>query len=138
VGAETLVSPTLVVTGPLPAFPLLAALPDSGPVPVWTPALLAVPTLTAAVAAVVAQRRRPTVRWEEGALRGCAGGVLAGVVLGLFASLAGGAVGPGRMSDVAPLAFDVLVHAITALGLGGLVGGLAATWWQRRTIDRAS
>jgi hypothetical protein len=138
VGAGTLASPTLVVTGALPAFPLLAALPDSGPVPGWTPSLIAVPPLTAAVAAVLAQRRRPTVRWEEGALRGCAGGVLAGVVLGLFASIAGGAVGPGRMSDVAPLAFDVLVHAITALGIGGLVGGLAATWWQRRTFDRAS
>jgi hypothetical protein len=32
----------------------------------------------------------------------------------------------------------VLVHAITALGIGGLVGGLAMTWWQRRTFDRAA
>lgn len=137
VGAETLVSPTLVVTGALPAFPLLAALPDSGPVPGWTVGLIAVPPLVAAVATVLAQRRRPTVRWEEGALRGCAGGVLAGVVLGALAAVAGGAVGPGRMRDVSPLAFDVLVHAITALGIGGLVGGLAMTWWQRRTFDRA-
>ena len=79
----------------------------------------------------------PTVRWEEGALRGCAGGVLAGVVLGVFASVAGGAVGPGRMRVVEPLVFDVLVHAITALGIGGLLGGLVMTWWQRRTFERA-
>ena len=26
----------------------------------------------------------------------------------------------------------MLVHAITAFGIGGLVGGLAMTWWQRR------
>jgi len=26
----------------------------------------------------------------------------------------------------------VLVHAVTAFGIGGLVGGLAMTWWQRR------
>lgn len=136
VGAETLVSPTLVVTGPLPAFPLLAALPDSGPVPGWTVWLVGVPPVAAALGAALAQRRRPTVRWEEGALRGCAGGVLAGILLGWGASIAGGAVGPGRMRLVEPLAFDVLVHAITALGIGGLVGGLAMTWWQRHRAGR--
>ena len=138
VGAQTLVSPTVVVTGPLPAFPLLAALPDSGPVPAWTVALVGVPPLAAAVGAARAQRRRPTVRWEEGALRGCAGGVVAGVLLGWAATIAGGAVGPGRMRFVEPLAFDVLVHAITSLGIGGLVGGLAMTWWHRRTSTKAA
>ena len=49
-------------------------------------------------------------------------------------SLAGGAVGPGRMRDVAPYSFDVLLHAVTAFGVGGLLGGLAVTWWQRRTM----
>lgn len=132
VGAQTLVSPTVVVTGALPAFPMLAALPDSGPVPEWTPWLIAVPPLAAALGAALAQRRRPTLRWEEGALRGCAGGVAAGVLLGWLAALAGGAVGPGRMRLVGPLASEVLVHAITALGIGGLVGGLVMTWWQRR------
>jgi len=134
VGAQTLVSPTVVVTGALPAFPLLAALPDSGPVPSWTVWLLAVPPLAAALGAALAQRRRPTVRWEEGALRGCAGGVVAGLLLGWLATLAGGAVGPGRMRFVETLASDVLVHAITSLGIGGLVGGLLMTWWQRRTL----
>ncbi len=134
VGAQTLVSPTVVVTGALPAFPLLAALPDSGSVPGWAVGLVAVPPLAAALGAALAQRRRPTVRWEEGALRGCAGGVLAGVLLGWLGSLAGGAVGPGRMQLVGPLTFDLLVHAITALGIGGLIGGLVMTWWQRRTL----
>lgn len=133
-GAQTLVSPTVVVTGALPAFPLLAALPDSGPVPGWTVWLLGVPPIAAAVGAALAQRRRPTIRWDEGALRGCAGGVVAGLLLGWLATLAGGAVGPGRMRFVDPLASDVLVHAITSLGIGGLVGGLAMTWWQRRSI----
>jgi len=132
VGAQTLVSPTVVVTGPLPAFPLLAALPDSGPTPGWAVWLVALPALVAAVAAGRAQRRRPTLRWDRGALRGCAGGVAAGIVLGLLASIAGGAVGPGRMQVVGPAATDVLVHAVTAFGIGGLVGGLVMTWWQRR------
>jgi hypothetical protein len=136
VGAHTLVSPTLVVLGPLPLFPLLAALPDNGATPGWTAWLMAVPLVVAALAALRAQRRMPTLRWDEGALRGCAGGVLAGILFGLLASVAGGAVGPGRMRDVGPFAFDALVHAITAFGIGGLLGGLAMTWWQRRAARR--
>ena len=92
-----MVSPTAVVLGPLPMFPLLAALPDNGTPAAWTVWLMAVPPLLAALAAARAQRRHPTIRWEEGALRGCTGGVLAGVVVGILANLAGGAVGPGRM-----------------------------------------
>jgi len=129
---------TGVALGPLPMFPLLAALPDNGPVAGWTAGLMAVPPVVAAVAAVRAQRRHPTVRWEEGALRGCTGGVLAGVVTGLLATLAGGSAGPGRMTDVGPFSFDVLVHAITAFGIGGLFGGLVMTWWQRRALRRGS
>lgn len=136
VGAHTLVSPTVVVLGPLPMFPLLAALPDNGPTATWTAYLMALPLLVAAFAAIRSQRRIPTLRWDEGALRGCAGGVLAGVLFGLLAAVSGGAVGPGRMQFVGPFPFDVLVHAITAFGIGGLLGGLAMTWWQRRAARR--
>jgi hypothetical protein len=38
------------------------------------------------------------------------------------------------MSDVGPPAFSVLVHAITSFGVGGILGGLAMTWWQRRGV----
>jgi Family of unknown function (DUF6350) len=138
VGVDTLVSPTLVSVGPLPMFPLLAALPDAGPTPAWTTYLVGIAPVVAALAAVRSQRRNPTLRWDEGALRGCAGGVLAGVLLGALAAIAGGAVGPGRMTEVGPFAFDVMVHAITALGVGGLVGGLLMTWWQRRMARRAA
>ncbi len=138
VGLNTMVSPTVVSLGALPMFPLLAALPANGPTPGWTPWLMAVPPVVAALAAARAQRRHRTVRWEEGALRGCTGGVLAGIVLGLLAIVAGGAVGPGRMRSVEPFASDVLVHAITSFGIGGLMGGLAMTWWHRRAVRRAT
>ena len=116
-------------------FPLLAALPDTGPTPGWAAALVGVGPLVGVVGAMRAQRAHPTYRWEEGALHGCGGGMLAGALFGLLSVLAGGAVGPGRMTDVGPLAGSVLVHAVTAFGIGGLLGGLVATWWQRRGLE---
>ena len=138
VGAGTLVSPSAVVIGPLPMFPMLAALPDEGPTPAWTTYLMVAPVLLAALVVARVQRSRPTLRFDEGALRGCVGGALAGVVFAAMAAVAGGAVGPGRMRVVGPVALDVLVHAVTAFGIGGLLGGLAMTWWQRRPLVRAA
>ncbi len=132
VGTGTLVSPTAVVLGPLPLFPLLAALPDAGTPRAWTAALLGVPPVVAAVGAIRAQRRHPTTRWDQGALRGCVGGVLAAVAFALLAHLAGGSVGPGRMQEVAPFASSALAYAVAAFGVGGAVGGLLATAWERR------
>lgn len=140
VGAGTLVSPTLVQLGPVPMFPLLAALPDDGPTPGWTAYAVAIPPLVALVGAIWAQRRTPTLRWEEGPLRGGVGGVLAGILVGVLAGLSNGAVGPGRMRLVGPDGLDVLVHAVTACGIGGLLGGVLITAWQRRAArhgDRA-
>ncbi|WP_372735113.1 DUF6350 family protein [Nocardioides sp.] len=137
VGVGTLVSPAQVTVGALPLFPLLAALPDPGPTPGWTLWLVAVPPAVAALGVARALRRRPTLRYDEGALFGCAGGMIAGVGFAVLAAVAGGRVGPGRMSDVGPLVGPVLVHAITAFGIGGLIGGLAITWWQRRATIRA-
>lgn len=134
VGTGTLVSPGTVVLGALPAFPMLAALPDDGPTPGWTRLLAVLPLLLAAGVAAWSQWQWPTAYYAEGAVRGAAGGVAAAVVLAVATSLAGGAVGPGRMRDVAPYTFDVLLHGITMFGLGGLLGGLAVTWWQRRTM----
>lgn len=135
VGTGTLVAPSAVVLGPLPLVPVLAALPDDGPSASWTAWLIVLPPLVAFVAVLLAQRLNPTTRYDEGATRGCAGGVLAGLGFGLFAALAGGAVGPGRMRDVAPYAFDSMLHAVTSFGIGGLLGGLAITWWQRRSMQ---
>lgn len=131
VGTGTTVSSTLVVLGPLPMFPLLAALPDQGPVPWWTEWLMCVPVLVAAVMAARVQRDRPVLAWDQAAIRGCAGGITAGVALALLTSVAGGAVGPGRMRDVGPYTFDVLLHAVTSFGVGGIVGALLVCWWQR-------
>lgn len=134
VGTGTVVSPTLVALGPVPMFPLLAALPDNGPTPGWTPALLGVPVLCALLGVAWGHHRDPSTAWDQGAVRGVTAGVGAAVVIGLLCAVAGGAVGPGRMADVGPFVGDVFVHAIVSLGLGGLLGGLLATWWHRRRL----
>jgi len=136
VGSHTLVTPTAVVLGPLPMFPLLAALPDDGATPGWTPALLALPPLLAAVVVFRTLRRYPTSRWDEAALRGVGAGLGCAVAFALLAALAGGAVGPGRMADVGPFVFQVLLHGIATFGIGGLLGGLLATWRHRSTVQR--
>ena len=133
VGAHTLVSPTAVVLGPLPLFPLLAALPGTGPTPGWTVALLALPPLLAAVAVHRTLMRYPTPRWDDAALRGVGAGLGCAVVFAVLASLSGGAIGPGRMAEVGPFAFQVLLHGIATFGLGGLLGSMTATWRVRRS-----
>ena len=118
-------------------FPLLAALPDDGA----DAGLDAVPDDGAAAgrgrwrwrAAPAATRR---CAGTTAPLRGCAGGMLAGLLFGILAALAGGAVGPGPDAATSGRSRSTsLVHAVTAFGIGGLVGGLVVTWWQRRAAD---
>jgi hypothetical protein len=132
VGTHTVVTPTGVVLGPLPMFPLFAALPDNGPTPAWQVALLAVPPLLAALAVYRTLGRYPTSRWDEAALRGAGAGLLGAVAFAALATLAGGVVGPGRMTEVGPFVFPVLLHGIATFGIGGLLGSLAATLRHRR------
>jgi hypothetical protein len=132
VGTGTVVSPSAVVLGPVPAFPLLAALPGGGVTPWWTTPLVAVPVLAAGVAAALAVRRFPVPGYDAGALRGLGAGVVGGLVAGLLVALAGGSVGPGRMADVGATVSQTCVAAVVAMGVGGLVGGVAMSWWQRR------
>ena len=137
VGAHTLVTPTAVVLGPLPLFPLLAALPGNGPTPGWVAALLALPPLVAAVAVHRTLMRYPTTRWDDAALRGVGAGLICAVAFAFLAALSRGAVGPGRMAELGPFVFQVLLHGVATFGLGGLVGSMTATWRVRRAEPQA-
>ncbi len=132
VGGGTLVSPSAVVLGPLPVVPLLAALPAVGTPAAWVGGLMALPPVVAAIQAFRALRERP-LTWERAALAGCGGGIVAGLGFAFLASVAGGAAGPGRMRHVGPFVPEVLVHAITACGIGALLGALALVLLQRRS-----
>jgi hypothetical protein len=138
IGTGTVVSPTAVVLGPVPAFPLLAALPGDGTTPWWAPALMVLPVLAAAVAAGVMLRVGPAVGYQTAAVRGLAAGVLGGLALAGLIALAGGAVGPGRMADVGAGAAEVALAAAVTMGLGGVLGAVVSTWWSRRANARRS
>lgn len=138
VGAGTLVSPALTVLGPLPVFPPLAALPAAGQGSGAMLAVVALPPLVSAVAAARVLRDRPLLRWDQAALAGTGGGIVAGVLVAVVAAVSGGAAGPGRMRLVGPEATAVLFHAVTVLGLGGLVGAVLVTVWQRRRTAPAA
>jgi hypothetical protein len=132
VGTGTLVSPAAVTLGPVPAFPLLAALPSAGTQPTWLSALAAAPVVAAVAGVVLMLRRYPAFSYESGALRGLGAGAGGGVLVTVMVTLAGGAVGPGRMSEVGADPLGTLVSATVAMAVGGLFAGVAATWWSRR------
>ena len=137
VGTGTVVSPGVVTLGPVPAFPLLAALPAEGPTPWWLMLFLAVPVLAAAYGAALAQRHYQVLAWDSAALRGFGVGLGAAVLLTVVTAFAGGAMGTGRMADIGPGFGEMLAAAIASMSMGGLVGGLVMAWWLRRK-QRAS
>lgn len=132
VGTGTIVSPSVVTLGPMPAFPLLAGLPEAGPVPEWTAAFLAVPVLVAIVGSVLAQRAYGVASYDSAALRGFGCGFGAALLSTLAIALAGGPMGTGRMADIGAPLGHVLVSAVAAMSLGGLAAGVVTAWWQRR------
>jgi len=135
VGTGTAVSTGTVVLGPVPAFPLLAALPGDGPAPSWAMLLLGVPVLLGAFAGRLATRAYPCTGYDAAATRGLAGGAVGGLLLGLAMALAGGAVGPGRMRDVGPSLVEPTLAAVVALGIGGALGAVVTHWRQGPARD---
>jgi hypothetical protein len=132
IGTGTSVTVGAATLGPVPAFPLLAALPGDGAQPGWMAALLAVPPLCAAVGAGLAQHRYAVTAWDSAALRGFGSGLGAGLACWLLVALAGGPMGTGRLADIGAPLGEVLVTAVGGMCLGGLVGGLVVALVQRR------
>lgn len=131
-GVGTTVSPQAVSLGAVPSIPVLAALPDDGPTAGWLVALLVVPSLCAAVGVVRARRYAEPLALDVAALRGAVSGFAAAVVITVAIACAGGPLGTGRLAHIgAPIA-SVLGYATVAMSLGGLLGGVAGAWWQRR------
>jgi hypothetical protein len=103
VGAGTSVSVTGTDLGAVPAFPLLAALPQE-PGPAWAPMALLVPLGAGALAAVLAGRGRAVVGdgWRPAVELCAVTGALVAAVVGVLSLLASGPAGPGRLAETGP------------------------------------
>lgn len=140
VGEGTAFTTGGTTSGPLPAVPVLGALPGDD----WANAVSAAAPLLLVLAGVVAglfawRRLDPArVRWSHVAvvLGGVAGTVV--VLVGVLQAAASGAVGPGRLEQVGadPLVTALVVAGEVTLG-AALVLVLAhldvRRWWQERS-----
>ena len=131
VGVGTAVGPFGTAVGPLPALPLLAAVPG-GPVPVWVGVLvLAVPVAAGAIGGLVLARRRGG--WWEVLLVG----PLAGLLVAVLARLSGGPAGGDRLADLGPSPFRVGAAVALEVTVGALLAGLVAQRRARPAGDRS-
>ncbi|MEI6621328.1 MAG: DUF6350 family protein [Actinomycetes bacterium] len=123
VGQDTIVSPLAVQVGDVPAFPLLAAIPESAPP--WALAVLLIPLIAGAMAAKVANRAKPGELWGKVALieRAEVAGMIA-VAVWAVCMLGSGSLGSGRMSDLGPGAWRVGGAALVLTFAGGWLADL--------------
>ena len=122
VGSGTHFASSGVTTEALPAIPVLGALPGPTFAPGWWVALVLV-ALGALAGWWLGRKNEPTRDWTACATRaGMAAATLLPVML-VLSWLAGGSIGPGRMSEVgvSPFLTGLLVTLLVALGYGGAV-----------------
>lgn len=124
-GTGSAVSPLGTSLGPIPAIPVLGALP-SGDFTFGFIGLL-VPVVAGFLAgALSAPSLRRRVEGLGVAAVGAGIGLTGGAVLGLLAWFSAGAAGPGRLVDVGPNPWAVGIVAAIVLGISSLLG-LAAS-----------
>ncbi|MEZ0448420.1 cell division protein PerM [Cellulomonas sp. ICMP 17802] len=137
VGDGTHFAPDGVVGGPLPAVPMLGALPTPD---IAGPATSLVPLVLVVVGALVGwylHRRLVTQRWWE-CLAACAtAGVTAFVVVTLLVTAASGGVGPDRLSDVGAQGAWVGLLAGAGVLVGALLVALPGDRPLRAEVGRA-
>ncbi|WP_375388907.1 DUF6350 family protein [uncultured Amnibacterium sp.] len=116
-GAGSVSGPFAAQVGPLPALPVLGAVPAEPPS--WAAVVVVVPVLAGFAAAVLVRRGGAQI----GAVPlGAATGLVAAVCLGGLAALAAGAAGPGRFASVGPDALVVAGLAAVLVGLPAMLG----------------
>lgn len=128
IGTGSSVGPLATQLGPVPALPVLGALPE-GPLAFGFVGIL-VPVLAGFFAAVAVRPALTAVTGEKANRRfilvGLAIGVVGGALLGLLAALSAGSAGPGRLVEVGPNPFAVGGWAALEFGLAAVVSLLAA------------
>jgi hypothetical protein len=140
-GAGTVIAPTGSALGPLPTFPMLAALPagtHSAVPPLLSAFVLVVPYLAGVFGGLVMARTAPVQALETAPMWGFACGILAGCVLGVFAAFAGGPLGDDRLAAVGPSGWQVGVAASLEVGVAAAVAAGVANWLRVRAVAGAA
>jgi hypothetical protein len=133
-GTATVVAPTGAALGPLPIFPMLAALPAApNAVPGWgSVAVLALPYVAGAVGGILVARAAPTPAVEVAPLWGFASGVVTGCVTGVLAAVSGGPLGSQRLAAVGPSGWQAAVVATLEVGVSAAIAAGIANWLRLR------
>jgi hypothetical protein len=124
IGTGSSVSPLATTLGPLPAIPILGALP-SGSSPLGFLGLLVPVVVGFLVGAILGPRLKEQVEGSLIALTGVGIGVVGGIILGLLAWFSAGAAGPGRLETVGPNPWAVGIWAAIELGIAATIGLLS-------------
>lgn len=139
IGAGSAVSPLGTTLGPLPAIPVLGAIP-SGELPFAFAALL-VPLLAGFITGV-GFRSRLEAAYEYGddaqppwlLAAGAGIGLVGGAVFGLLAWMSSGSAGPGRLAVVGPDPVQVALWAAVEIGVPATLGVLIAARAPARVL----
>jgi len=124
-GTGSSVSPFATQVGPIPAIPVLGALPTGGLLFGFIGLL--VPVVAGfLVGAILGPRARRELERGELVVAAIGMGIVGGVILGVLAGVSGGAAGPGRLVDVGPNPWAVGAFGALELGVSALIGLLAS------------
>lgn len=139
-GTGSHVSPLGTAVGPVPAIPLLGAIPTEelayGFVGILVPVVAG---FLAGAASRPALNRAfdefDGPRWPAILTTGLGAGAVGGLLLGLLAWAASGAAGPGRLVQVGPDPGAVALVSALEIGLAALVGVAASVPWPLRRAE---
>ncbi len=128
-GAGSSVSPVNTVVGPLPAFPILGAVPTADLLFGFVGIL--VPLLAGFFAAMLVRERLTDAATPAHANRTLAAGAVAigfisALIFAVLAALSGGAIGPGRLAEVGPNPLWIALFVFIEVTVAALIGMLAS------------
>ncbi len=133
-GTGSAVSPLATQLGPIPAIPVLGALPPEA-LSFGFVGLLVPVVAGFLVGAILGPGARRKLGARELALAAVGIGLVGGVILGLLAWASAGAAGPGRLQDVGPNPLAVGGWAALEIGLAALAGLFASLKRSTARLD---
>lgn len=143
-GTNSSISPLGTVVPPIPAIPVLAALPTG--TQSWTVLLMVLPVVAGVVAGLYFYRGgenhfddwlslKTKQRWlsatGSAVLLGLVLGAIAAVIVGVLAWFSGGSLGFGRLTSVGPVPMTTALYVGVEVALGSAIGVASGPWLQR-------